>query len=112
MMISVGVGMCLSNAKAVLAGVDQPAALNSGGHLSYSVTERGVSWKKNCIAAGNHSGGFHRNGFRSLFYCGLDGGFYSIEAMDQPALHRALWIWLCVCGFPDRYARPVAAVPT
>lgn len=77
MMISVGVGMCLSNARAVLQGL-------SSRHFEfrrtpkYSVTARGSSWKKKIYRGGNPLAAFIEMAF-AIYFLGAFTVAYSLK---------------------------------
>ena len=82
-MISVGVGMCLSNAKAVLQGLTS-RSFEFRRTPKYSVTERGVSWKKKLYRGGNPLAALIEMAFALYFIVALSAAFILKQWVSLP----------------------------
>ena len=109
MMISVGVGMCLSNAKAVLQGLTS-RSFEFRRTPKYSVTERGVSWKKKVYRGGNPLAALIEMAFALYFVVALTAAFIMRQWISLP--------FIALFGFGYAYVafltamHGLAAVPT
>lgn len=83
MMISVGVGMCLSNAKAVLQGLTS-RSFEFRRTPKYSVTERGVSWKKKIYRGGNPLAALIEMAFALYFVVALTAAYVMKQWLSLP----------------------------
>jgi hypothetical protein len=83
MMISVGVGMCLSNAKAVLQGLTS-RSFEFRRTPKYSVMERGTTWKKKIYRGGNPLTALIEMAFALYFIAALTAAYIMKQWMSVP----------------------------